>query len=160
MNARFMNWWRMRSLREQRLLLAMGTLALVIFAWLLVVRPLTDALSEARERHGEAVAALAETRSLVAAMEGTDKGSTPTMAGTLDAVISQAASEAGFPVSRLDRHSANQVTLVIEAVRPQAFFAWVHRMEVERGLIVERLSATTNTDQTLAVQVGFRARSM
>jgi hypothetical protein len=32
-------------------------------------------------------------------------------------------------------------------------------METSRGLVVERLRATANSDQTLSVQVTFRARS-
>jgi hypothetical protein len=52
----------------------------------------------------------------------------------------------------------NQATMAFEAVRPQAFFAWVRRVESDRGLIVERLSATTNSDQTLAAEITFRAR--
>ena len=46
----FKLWWRTRTLREQRLLLALAGIAAIVLAWLLVVRPLGDALSEARER--------------------------------------------------------------------------------------------------------------
>ena len=73
-------------------------------------------------------------------------------------MLSSAAAEAGFPVTRVDGQNAREATLVIEAVRPQAFFAWTDRMESTRGVAVSRLSATTNTDQTLAVQVTFKVK--
>lgn len=155
----FFSWWRTRTPREQRMLLAMGALAFIVFAWLLIVRPLSDSLSDAKERHGEAVTALGQTRNLAAALQGVKNAPATAPIGPIDALVAGAAAEAGFPVSRLERHNANQVTLVVATVRPQAFFAWAHQMEEGRGLIVDRLSATTNTDRTLAVQIGFRKRA-
>lgn len=155
----FKIWWRTRTLREQKLLLAMGALAIVVLAWLLVVRPLNDALSEARERHGAAALALAEARAQAAMVSGLENARPADLGGPLDSLLMQTASEAGFQVARIDRAGAYQATLAIDAVRPQAFFGWVNQMESGRGLIVERLRATTNSDQTLAVEVTFRARS-
>lgn len=153
-----MLWWRTRTLREQRLLLAMAGLAAVVLAWLLVIRPLGDALSEARERHGAAVVALAEARAaaeLIAVIEAREPVD---LGAPVDMIVSQAAAAAGFPLSRIDREGGAQATVAMEAVRPQAFFAWVAQLEAERGLAVERLTARTNSDQTLAVEVTFRAR--
>lgn len=158
MNETILLWWRGRSRREQWLLGVMTVLLALVLAWLLVVRPLGDALSDARKRHGEAVVALGEARTMAARIRAAQRqtGAAPT--APVDLLVSQSASEAGFTVARLDRQSSRQATIVIEAVRPQAFFAWVAQLENERNLIVERLSATTNSDQTLAVQVGVRAK--
>ena len=157
MNESFNLWWRTRTLREQRLLIAMAGLLAVVLVWLLVIRPINDALSAARERHGAAVLALAEARARAAAI-GTLQERRPTSLGApLDTILDQSATEAGFPVARVEREGINQATIAFESVRPQAFFAWVNRME-ERGLFVERLSARTNSDQTLGVEATFRAR--
>jgi len=51
-------WWRERTLREQRLLLVMFALIALALGWLLVIRPLSDALDAAQTRHAEAVTAL------------------------------------------------------------------------------------------------------
>ena len=59
MNAR---WWATRSTREQRLLAVMFGLIALVLVWLLVVRPLGDALDRAKQRHNAAVLALAEAR--------------------------------------------------------------------------------------------------
>lgn len=150
-------WWRTRTLREQRLLLAMTGLALIVFAWLLVIRPLGDALSDARERHGDAVVALAEARARASLIAGLEQEEPANLGGSVDTIVSAAATDAGFQISRIEREGAAQATVVMDAVRPQAFFGWVGGLE-NRGLVVERLTASTNSDQTLAVQVTFRAR--
>jgi general secretion pathway protein M len=150
-------WWRTRTLREQRLLLAMIALAAVVFAWLLIIRPLSDTLSGARERHGAAVVALAEVRAKADVIAGLEQREPANLGAPVDTIVGNAATEAGFQVSRIEREGTAQATVVIDAARPQAFFGWLKRLE-GRGLVVERLSATTNSDQTLAVQVTLRAR--
>ena len=159
MNENLKRWWQGRTLREQRLLLALGGVASFVFVWLLVIRPLSDSLSEARERHGEAVIALAEARAGAAMLQTAETDRPPPLSAPLDSLLNQSATEAGFQVNRIDRLGPNQATVVIDAARPQAFFGWVNQMENERGLIVERLTATTNADQTLSVQATFRARA-
>ena len=96
-------WWRTRTLREQRLLLAMTGLALIVFAWLLVIRPLGDALSDARERHGNAVVALAEARARASLIAGLEQEEPANLGGSVDTIVSAAATEAGFQISRIER---------------------------------------------------------
>ena len=151
-------WWRGRTIREQRLLLAMLGLSAIVLVWLLLVRPLGDSLSNARERHAEAARELAEARAHAALISSLERTSPGPQQEPVDALISRSATEAGFPIARLEREGSNQATLVLGSVRPQAFFGWLGQMESGRGLIVERLSATTNSDQTLSVQVTLRAR--
>ena len=45
MNESLKLWWRTRTLREQRLLVAMFAVLAVVLAWLLVIRPIGDSLS-------------------------------------------------------------------------------------------------------------------
>ena len=136
----------------------LGLLALVL-AWLLVIRPVSDALASARERHSDAVLAVAEARAQVEALRGLQQPASAAFSGPVDTMLNQSATEAGFSVSRIEREAPNRATMVLDAVRPQAFFGWVDQMESSRGLTVERLTATTNSDQTLAVQVTFGTRS-
>src|SRR3546814_13273187 len=77
-------WWRTRTLREQRLLLAMAGMTLVVFAWLLIIRPLDDALSNARERHGDAVVALAEARARAALIAGIEREEPASLGASVD----------------------------------------------------------------------------
>jgi general secretion pathway protein M len=135
-----------------------GILAAVL-AWLLIIRPLNDALSEARERHGGPAQAVAEARAQVELIQNLQKAPRDPARRTARSGHRQSATEAGFTVSRVEREGASSATMVVDAVRPQAFFGWVDQMETSRGLTVERLRATANSDQTLSVQVTFRARS-
>jgi len=153
------SWWRARSLREQRLLLILFVLFAITLAWLLVVRPLGDSLAAARERHGAAVVALGEARAGAAAIARLERERPPALEGAIDQAVAQAASAAGFQLSRIEAQGGDKVGLAIEAARPQALFAWVSEMENGRGLIVERLTANANSDRSLSVQVTFRARA-
>ncbi len=159
MNETFRIWWQGRTLREQRLLLVMAGLLALVLIWLLLIRPVNDSLSAARERHAAAVLRLAEARGQAAAIRSLGSAPAAALSGPLTTVLSGAATEAGFPVARVEPEGANRATMVLNGVRPQAFFGWVRQMEERNSLVVERLSATTNSDQTLSVQVTFRTRA-
>lgn len=156
MTDRLKTWWKGRAPREQKLLLAAGLLALAVLVWLLVVRPLGDALVAARERHDDAVVTLAEVRADVDALKLAGRQGGTAAAGPVDALVSAAATEAGFTVTRIDRPGPGEVTLVMDAVSAPAFFGWVGQMESGRGVGVSRLSVSANADRTLAAQVTFR----
>ena len=155
MNGALAQWWRLRSLREQRLLLVMFGLIILLLAWLLVIRPLADTLDSAKRRHAEAVAALAEARARAGAA-----GTRPSQAAPLpvDAHLARTANEAGFAGARIAAQGPARANVAIDAARPPAFFAWIRRMEQD-GLVVEMLRARTNDDRTLAVEVALRARA-
>jgi general secretion pathway protein M len=151
-------WWRLRSRREQVLLSVMLALAAVTLAWLLVIRPLGDALSQARERHARAVVALATARAQGGIITRLEQRRTPPLEGTLQSVVSMEAGQAGFALTRLTPDGDNRVSLSMAAARPQAFFAWLDRLEASRGLVVERLNVASNSDRTLSVELTLRAR--
>ena len=158
MNGTMRVWWRTRSLREQRLILFMLGLLSAVLLWLLIVQPLGDAVSRARERHGAAVLAVAEARTQAASITTLQSNAPAAPAEPIGALLSRSATEAGFPVSNLAPEGSDRATITMANVRPPAFFGWIGQME-SRGLIVERMSAATNSDQTLSVQVTFRGRS-
>jgi general secretion pathway protein M len=158
MSGGFPTWWPSLTLREQRLLLAILALLTLGLLWLLIIRPLGDALSSARERHSGAAVALAEARAqaaLIRQLEGLAAASP--IAEPVEALLTRSAIVAGFPIARLEREGANRATLVLGSVRPQAFFGWLSQME-SRGLIVERLNAGADSDLTLTIHVTVRQR--
>jgi general secretion pathway protein M len=150
-------WWRERSLREQRLLLVMLGLLLLVVGWLLIVRPLGDALDSARTRHGAAVIALAEARAR--AGTATRSAAPRSLSGPVDGLVGRTANEAGFANARITAHGPARALVVIEAARPQALFGWINRLEAQ-GLAVERLVARTNPDRTVHVEAAFRAGNL
>lgn len=157
MNARFRILWLARTRRERWLLGLMLALAALVLVWLLVLRPLSDMLSAARQRHGEAVAALAEARAQAAAIEALEKNKPASFAGPIDAAVAAAASAAGFQLSGLQPEGEGGVSLAIGAARPQALFGWIAALEAQ-GYIVQSLTATSNPDRTLSARILLRAR--
>ncbi|HWT12860.1 MAG TPA: type II secretion system protein GspM [Allosphingosinicella sp.] len=151
-------WWRLRTSREQRLLLVMLALIVLVAGWLLVIRPLSDGLDRAQRRHGDAVSALAEARARAEASRALHRDGLGAAPLPVDAFLSRTATEAGFTGARIAGQGPSAAIIAIDAARPQAFFAWVRLME-RRGLVVRSLSARTNQDQTLAVEAEFRART-
>lgn len=155
MNDRVHGWWRLRTTREQRLLLAMFALIAVTILWFGIVRPLDDALADARQRHGRAVIAEAEARGQAEAIAALRRNRPPRLDLPVRVFVPQSASAAGFTVQRADPFEPDGVSIAIAAVKPPAFFDWVAALQ-GRGLIVEALSANTNPDGTLSVQVTVR----
>lgn len=153
-----LGWWRVRTVREQRLLLVMLGLFALLLGWLLVIRPLSDALDSAKRRHGAAVAALAEARACSEAAQRLRSNGPSSAQLPIDGFISRTATEAGFTGARVAGHGPSRASIAVDAALPQAFFAWVRLME-RRGLVVESLSARANQDRTLAVEAAFRTRS-
>jgi general secretion pathway protein M len=151
-------WWRQRSRREQLLLAVMLALAGITLVWLLVIRPLGDALANSRERHERAVIALAEARSQARIISRLEGQRLPALDGPLLMLVSADAAESGFALTRITPDGDRRVSLSMSSAKPQSFFAWLDRLEKGRGLVVERLSVASNSDRTLSVELTLRTR--
>jgi general secretion pathway protein M len=154
----FSSWWQARTRREHALLLILFVLFALTIAWLLVVRPLGDRLAEARERHGAAVIALGEAKLRAADIGRLERQRPAALGAPVEQAVTQSAAAAGFQLSRIEADGPGRVSLAIEAARPQALFAWVSGLETQRGLVVDRLTASSNSDRTLSVQIVLRTR--
>jgi len=146
-------WWATRSERERKLLLVMFGLLALVLVWLLVVRPLGDALDRAKQRHNVAVLALAEARAR-SSPGGARTGGPPSL--PLDALVRRTATDAGFTAARVTGGGPNIARLTLDAARPQALFGWIASLEAQ-GVRVERLQARANPDRTVAVEAAFSA---
>jgi general secretion pathway protein M len=151
MRERFAFWWRARSPRERGLLAVMFALAALVVLWLLVVRPLSDALDAQKTRHAAAVVALSEARAR------TQGNAAAGPAGPVASLVGRTAAEAGFAGARVASEGPARSTVAIDAARPQALFTWLARLE-QGGVVVTRLRAQANSDRTLAVEAALRAR--
>lgn len=158
MSERIRILWLARTARERWLLGVMLALVALVLVWLLVLRPLADMLSAARQRHGEAVAALADARSQAAAIGALERSRPAPFAGPIEVAVAAAASEAGFQLSGLQPQGQGRVSLAIGAAKPQALFGWIAALEAQ-GYIVQSLSVSSNPDRTLSAQIVLRARS-
>lgn len=157
MSARLKALWAARTPRERWLLGTMAALFALVLVWLLILRPLGDMLSAAKERHGNAVAALAEARDQAAAISALERQKPAAIQGPIDQAVAAAASEAGFKLSQLQPEGPGRVSIAIGTARPQALFGWIAGLEAQ-GYVVESMNASSNPDRTLAAQVVLRAR--
>lgn len=144
-------WWRGRTPREQGLLAVMFGLIALVIGWLLIVRPLSDTLDEARRRHGDAIVALAEARARADAAERLQGVATATAPLPIDGLITRTASEAGFANARVTAQGPSAAIVAIEAGRPQALFTWISALEGQ-GVRVRLLRARINPDRTLSFE--------
>jgi general secretion pathway protein M len=150
-------WWSLRTTREQRMLLAMAAVIAVTLAWLAIVRPMDDALADARARHMRAVLDVARAEDQADRVRILERATPPPLTGSLVQTIETKATAAGFTKARVTANGG-QASITIEAVRSQAFFGWITDLERRDGLVVERLTARTNADATLAVEATLRER--
>lgn len=149
-------WWRGRTPREQGLLAVMFGLIALVIGWLLIVRPLSDTLDEAKRRHGDAIVALAEARARADAAERLQGVATVTAPLPIDGLITRTASEAGFANARVTAQGPSAAIVAIEAGRPQALFTWISALEGQ-GVRVRLLRARINPDRTLSFEANLGA---
>lgn len=153
----FRTWFRARSLREQRLLLAMFALLALTIAWAGIILPVTDALSSARTRHDAAVVVLAETEARVHDVRALERDRPAPLGAPLDTVIRDRADAAGFALANVTRVGENGVQIGIASARPGALMAWVAGLE-DDGILIDTLNLTDNGDKTVAAQISLRVR--
>lgn len=156
MIANLKRWFGGRSPREQQMLLVMAGLLVVTVIWGLYL-PIGDALSSAKTRHTDAVIRYGETQARVRAIEQLRKGGPAQLAGPLDTVIRDRASEVGFDLASVGPAPGGGVALAIAKARPAALLGWVATLE-SAGILVDTLSATDNGDKTVAVQMTLKAQ--
>lgn len=159
MTERFQAWWRLRSVREQRLLLVMAGLFLVVFLWIGIIGPIADARAGAWARHEEAVATLGRVRADAAALRAIARRPAAPLDAPLATVVSNAASAAGFASAGVSAQGTARVTVSIASARPGALFPLIADLE-RRGILVERIAVRANADQTLGADMTLIGRGI
>lgn len=154
MIARAKLWFMTLSQREKWLIL--GALALfgVVLVWL-VVLPIDDALSAARQRHADAVVRLAETRGQIDAIKRARRGG-GVLPGPLDAIIRERAQAGGLALESVVPEG-NRLRIHIASAKGGALLGWLGELEAS-GVLVDRLDITNNGDQSVAADITLRAR--
>lgn len=152
------SWFEGRSLRERRLLLVMAALAVLTLIWAVVIRPVGDGLSSARERHASAVARLGETEAQVAILRDAQRTRPKPLTGALADIVRVQADLAGFALTSVDQDGADRVRIAIQSVRPGALTAWLARLE-RAGILVDSATMTNNGDRTVGVTMTLKARA-
>lgn len=141
-------WWRERTPREHGLLILLAVIAVPIFAYYGVARPIGDAIERAQLARDADARALADVLLMAGKIAGAKHP--PRNPAPVEALVTSEAERAGFTVTSVSR-DGDGALLAIAAVRPQPFFAWLAAMKERRGLFVTRLSARANDDKTVSI---------
>lgn len=150
-------WFATRSLREKRLLLVMAALAALTLVWAGIIRPVGDALSNARERQADAVQRLGETQARVESLRLATLHRPAPLTGTLADTVRARADAAGFTIASLDPAGPDRVKIGIASARPGALTAWLARSEAA-GILVDSATFTDNGDHTVGATLTLKAR--
>lgn len=156
MTDRLKTWWGGLSARERWLVGVAGGLAVLVLSWLLIVRPIDLMRESAKARHDMAVIALGRVEARLAAIEAVAANPPPAVSGRISDIVTAEAVRVGFNTAQTEPTGTDGVRVIIGAVRPQTFFAWVADLETRMGLDVDALTARPNADETLSVDVTFR----
>lgn len=138
------DYWAGLSDRERGLLLGCGILALLVFSWLLVIRPIgnyrTTAAHElevAEELYGLVADAGGEVKALRAAGQPaqTDSDGEP-----LRVAVALAARSAGVSISRIQPSEDGLLTIWADDVASPAFYRWVTTLANEQQITPVKVS--------------------
>jgi len=142
-------WYRARSIREQRMLLVMATLALAILLWLAVWLPLGSKLDQARERHEAAIERHARTLVAAEALKGA-KPISATPGGDLSAYVGEAAANAGLTLGSATAQGRDRVAVTVATGDPRVIIGWLRGLE-QQGIVVQDFRMTPVTESSASL---------
>lgn len=146
MNAALRDRWAGYSGRERGLLLVLGILALLVFAWLLIVQPVLDYRRDARAAYQERLLDYAEAELLLGRLSGTGAP-----AGNVRAVF-----EAAGLSPQISGSGAN-LSASVSAARPDRLMSVMAQLEREAGVRIASADIRPNADNTLAADLELLA---
>lgn len=139
-------WWDGRSLREQRMLAAMGLLVAAVLVWLLVLRPAWAWREAAAERRIEATAALDRIET------GLARAPVEARAAMALADVEQAArgaAEAAGLTVTLSVDGEGGLAFDAPGATSAALFGWLAALKADYGVETRAVTVVENADATL-----------
>ena len=146
--------WSQRTQRERLLLGGLAALILVLAYVGLGLAPLRAGTGKAQARLDRAVGDLLSVRSMA---PGVATSAGPADQGALRAIVAETAAKAGLAIARAAPEGERALTLTLEEAGSRAVFGWLHALETEHGVVIERVAAQPGAQETLAVQVTVAA---
>lgn len=150
-------WFATRSRREQILLGVMGALFAIVIVIFVIVLPLNDGITAARERLDRATTESGQVEARLALLESAKRAPVAASGGPIAAIVSAAAADAGFTLERANPQGQDRIAIAIPAAKSQALFGWLGGLQT-RGIFAETISIRRNPDNSLAVEATLRRR--
>jgi len=155
MLATFRSWWDNHGTGEKRLMAALAVIALAIFLWLGIWRPVSGGLAAGWERQSVALDRYASVRAKVAELKRRPPARRQGEHVPLDQLISQSAAEAGFTLDRATQQGEGRMSVNIASARVGPLLGWLSGLE-QAGVTVQTISVVPGATQgTVAVQAMF-----
>jgi general secretion pathway protein M len=158
MIAQALLWWSGRSDRERVMLGIMGGLVGLMLFWLVIIRPIDNALADARQRLDVAAESSGRVAAVADGVRQARRLAPASLSASLTTAVGQAAEGAGFTLARLDAQGPDRAIFTISTARSPALFGWLAVLQ-RQGVIVEKMTLRTNSDATLAVEGTLRVRA-
>lgn len=156
------DWFLSRSSRERWLLALMLAIAVPLFAWVAVYRPVMAALETAKERHVTAVRNHGLVLARIAQIDGASRPSASAPAGegaTLALQVTAAAAQAGVTLGSNEPRGADSAVVTLAPAPPTAALRWLRQLEGS-GAIVRELTITPQNDSNVVVGATLTRRGV
>jgi len=149
-------WWRNHSEAERRLMTGLAAIAVGIFLWLGIWRPVTGGLAAGWERQGLALDRYASVRADVAELKRRPAQREQVNQVPLEQLVGQSAAEAGFTLERAAQQGQGRMSVNIASARVGPLLEWVAGLE-QAGISVQTISIVPGASEgTVAVQAIFQ----
>lgn len=145
------DWFMSRTQREQRLVLLMLVIALLVLAWL-VVRPLNAAYDTALDDHLAAIDRHGRVLALAEAAKAEPSRYVEANKADLQLVVTQAATQAGIALQGANPSGANAVDVAVTGGRATALGQWLAQFEAQ-GIAIQQMSMTPLPDGNVNMSV-------
>ncbi|GAB5457772.1 MAG: hypothetical protein Hens3KO_08020 [Henriciella sp.] len=151
--------WSSLSLRERLMVAIAGGLTLLVVFWQFMLIPTLNAKATARADLREASQTLNRVQQVY--MRNLNAGSLATGAvaqpvqsiEAFKSQVTQAASEKGLSISRLQAGNDTTISLVLERVDPRLLFLWLEEVETRYSGQINRLAIDQSGDGTVRLSV-------
>ena len=143
-------WFSSRSLREQRLLIAMTVIASLLLLWLVVVRPLNLAYAAALERHLAAIDRNGQVKAMAEANTGRAAPTANVGGADITLVLAERAAQSGLVLASNNATGPNDASISIATASAIAASQWLARLEQD-GFEVRDVAMTPAADNKVAV---------
>lgn len=137
------DWFLKFSLRDQLALLVLGMAVLLYIAVFLVLKPMSNARLEARDRkaaYAEQLARVDTMASELAALRARGGAGNTGARRNLTSLLNRTAQNFELQISRLQPNSRGAVQLRFESAPLAGLLRYLHELETGQDLIVEELS--------------------
>lgn len=150
----FRQAWDGRTLREQRMLIAMAVLLAAVILWLGVVRPLANWRADAADDRMRAEAEFTEVRRVLSRLPASAPGRTPGDAQGLEPILRQTAEAAGLQITT-GMDASGRLGFRASGAPSAAVFGWLAALKTTHDLDPVSLSVVENADASLEVEGAF-----